>query len=336
MIVDKRKKERVHSSVDSVWVSQDGIALLMVLWVLTILMVIVLSFSFMARTETQSTISFKEGIEKKFLAEAGIERGIMEMFYRNMNKNQVLVLEGSEVWNIDGTPYRTQLGNGSYTVKVVDESGKLDINEVSDILLKNLLMNLGIEEENADIIVDSIMDWKDPDDLHRLHGAEDDYYRSLPNPYEAKDNKFDTLEELLLVRGITPGILYGEGERKGIINFLTVHAKTNRININAAPKEVLMAIPGMSSEYADTIIDMRSTKEIMNLQEIGIVGENYSILAPYVTTSGSNSYSIEAIGSKEDGKGGYAIRATVVISSSNRYTYVYYRSPIATDSASKS
>ena len=336
MIVDKRKKKRVHSSVDSIWISQNGIALLMVLWVLTILMVIVLSFSFMARTETQSTISFKEGIEKKFLAEAGIERGIMEMFYRDMNKNQVLVLEGSEIWNIDGTPYKTPFGNGYYTVKVVDESGKLDINVVSDILLKNLLMNLGIEEENADIIVDSIMDWKDLDDLHRLHGAEDDYYQSLPNPYEAKDNKFDTLEELLLVRGITPEILYGEGERKGIIDFLTVHSNMNRININAAPKEVLMAIPGMSSEYADTIIDMRSTKEIMNLQEIGIAGENYSIIAPYVTTSGSNSYTIEAIGSKEDGKGGYAIRVTVVIFGNNRYTYVYYKSPIATDRASES
>jgi general secretion pathway protein K len=330
MIENRSDKKKGHIII-KFGISRDGIALLMVLWVLTILMVIALSFSFMARTETQSTVSYKEGIERKFLAEAGIERGIMEVFYRNINKDQALVLEGSEVWKIDGTPYTEQLGDGNYTVKIIDESGKLNINTVSDILLKNLLTGLGIEEDDADIIVDSFMDWKDLDDLHRLHGAEDDYYQSLQNPYEAKDDQFDTLEELLLVRGMTPGILYGEGERKGIIEFLTVHSGTNRININAAPKEVLMSIPGMSSEFADTIIDMRSTKEIMNLQEIGIAGENYSIIAPYVTTAGSNSYTIEAIGSKGNKRGGYAVRAVVVITSLSKYTYVYYKSPTETE-----
>jgi len=334
MVLDKRKKERLRSRIVSFFAPGDGIALLMVLWVLTILMVIVFSFSFMTRTEIQSTVSFKEGMENKFLAEAGIERGIEEIFYRNMNKNQALVLEGSEVWNVDGTPYSGRLGNGFYSVRIVDESGKLDINRISDILLKNLLLNLGIEEETADIIADSIMDWRDPDDLRRLHGAEDDYYRSLPNPYEAKDDKFDTLEELLLVRGMTPEILYGNGERKGIINFLTVHANMSKININAAPKEVLMAVPGMSSEFADTIIDMRRTKEIMNLQELGITGENYSIIVPYVITTGSQSYTIETTGSRETEKRGYSIRATVVISGHNTYKYVYYKSPVETDSDS--
>jgi len=330
MIADKRKKKIAQSGVVIVSMRQDGIALLMVLWVLTILMVIVLSFAFMTRTETQSVVSFREGIEKKFLAESGIERGIMEIFYRMINKNQALVLEGTELWNIDGTPYSAQLGDGYYTVRVTDESGKLDINRVSDILLKNLLMNSGIEEQDADIIVDSILDWRDQDDLHRLHGAEDDYYLSLPNPYEAKDDKFDTLEELLLVRGMTAEILYGTSARKGMINFLTVHSNTNKININAAPKEVLMAIPGMSSEFADSIIEIRSTKEITNLQELGITGENYSIVQPYVATTGSNAYTIEAVGSRKKEEGGYAIKATVVISGNNRYTYVYYKSPAET------
>ena len=122
--VVKRKKKRVQSEGALACVPQDGVALLMVLWVLTILMVIVLSFSFMTRTETQATVSFKEGVERKFLAEAGIERGIMEIFYRKINKNQALVLEGTEIWNIDGTPYSAQLGEGSYTVKIIDESGK--------------------------------------------------------------------------------------------------------------------------------------------------------------------------------------------------------------------
>jgi general secretion pathway protein K len=309
--------------------SQGGIALLMVLWVLTLLMVIVFSFSFMARTETYSTLSFKEGIQKKFLAEAGIERGIMELFYRNIYKNQTIVMEGTEVWRTDGTVYSTQFGDGYYTVTITDESGKVDINTVSDVVLKNLLINWGIQEDEVDIIVDSIMDWKDPDDLHRLHGAESDYYMSLPNPYKAKDANFDALEELLLVKGMTSEILYGNNEKRGIINFLTINSGTNRININAAPKEVLIAVPGMTPEFADTIIDYRKTTDIVNLQEIGIIGENYNLMAPYISTAESNTFTIEAAGYKGLEKGGYAIRATVTITGNNSYKYVYYKSPIS-------
>ncbi|MEW6416513.1 MAG: hypothetical protein AB1480_00110 [Nitrospirota bacterium] len=318
--------------------SQDGIALLMVLWVLTLLMVIVLSFSFMARTETHSTLSFKEGTEKKFLAEAGIERGITELFYRNVYKNQTLVMEGTEVWRTDGTVYSSQLGDGYYTIRITDESGKVDINTVSDVVLKNLLINTGVQEEEVDIIVDSIMDWKDPDDLHRLHGAESDYYMSLPNPYKAKDANFDTLEELLLVKGMTSEILFGSasgGEKRGIINFLTINSGTNKININAAPKEVLIAIPGITPEIADGIISFRQDKEITNTQEVGISQESI----PYISTAGSSTFTIEAAGYKgsepsttdvEQGeKGGYAIRATVTITGNNSYKYVYYKSPIS-------
>jgi general secretion pathway protein K len=311
----------------SLFASQEGVVLIMILWVLTILMVIVLSFSYMAKTETYSSLSFKEGMEKKFMAEAGIERGIMELFYRNMYKNQTLTIEGSEVWKIDGTPYSAQIGDGHYIVRVTDESGKVDINTVSDVVLKNLLVNLGIQGEEADTIVDSIMDWKDPDNLHRLHGAESDYYMSLPNPYKAKDANFDTLEELLLVKGITPEILYGDSKKIGIINFLTVNSKMNRININAAPKEVLMAIPGVTPELADAIIEYRKTKEITNLAEIGIPAESNTLMAPYISLGGSNTFTIDAVGYKGSEKGGYAIRATVAINGNNKYTYVYYKSP---------
>jgi len=309
--------------------SRKGIALILVLWVLAILMVLVLSFSLMARTEIYSTLSFKEGMEKKFIAEAGIERGIMELFYRNLYKNLTPVPEGMEAWKTDGTSYDGQSGDGHYTVSIMDESGKVDINTVSDVVLKNLLINAGVKEEDVDTVVDSVMDWKDPDDLHRLNGAESDYYMSLPNPYKAKNANFDTLEELVLVKGMTPEILYGDGKKKGIIELLTVNSKMNRINVNAAPKEVLMAIPGISPEIADMIIEFRKTKEIANLQEIGIPVEAISALAPYIGTGSSGIFTIEAAGYKGDKKGEYAVRATVALVGDNKYSYVYYKSPVA-------
>ena len=301
------------------FLSQKGIALMMVLWVLTILMVIVLSFSFAARTETHSTLIFKEGIENKFLAEAGLERGIMEIFYRRQNLN----IEGSDIWAIDNKPYAVQLGEGNCTVKIADEAGKVDINATSDVILKYLLMNLGVQGEKLDIIVDSIMDWKDTDDLHRLHGAESDYYMSLPNPYKAKNANFDTLEELLLIKGMTPEILYGDGGDKGAIAFLTVTSKRNTFNVNTAPKEVLMALPDITSEIADGIISYRENKRITNFQEVGIPPQSMQ----YLTIIEGNTYAIEAVGYKTDERKGHAIKAVVAIEGNNKYKYLYYKSP---------
>lgn len=310
---------------DSTGSCEKGIALLMVLWVLTVLMVVVLSFSLMSRTETHSTLSFKDGIEKKFLAEAGINRGLMEIFYRRQN----LSIEGSAVWKTDGTPYSGQIGDGNYTVRITDESGKVDINTVPDVILKNIIINSGLQGDDADSIVDSIMDWKDADDLHRLHGVESDYYMSLPNPYKAKNANLDTLEELLLVKGVTPGILYGSSEKKGIIDFLTVNSKNSKININAAPKEVLMAIPGVNNAIADNIISYREIKDISNIQDVqGISGEIYTLMSQYVGTGGSSTFTLDSNGFTDNEKKGYGIRATVTFDGSNKYKYLYYKCPV--------
>ncbi len=308
--------------------SEQGIALLMMLWVLTVLMVLVLSFSFMTRIDTYATLSFKEGSEEKFLAEAGIERGIMELFYRNMNKNQAIILEGHEVWRIDGRSYKSQIGERGYSVSITDELGKININAVSDAnsdILRNLLKNVGIQEEEVNTIVDSILDWKDPDDLHHLSGAEDDYYMSLQPPYKAKNANFDTLEELLLVKGMTTEILYGNEDKKGIIDLLTLYSGINRIriNVNAAPKEVLMAIPGITPEIADSIISFREHDEIKNAGDVGIPPESVG----YISFGDSHTYSIDSAGLKGNGKTGFSIGAIVRIERGDNYRYLYYKSP---------
>jgi general secretion pathway protein K len=311
--------------------SDRGLALLMVLWVLAVLSVIVLSFAFMARTEVYSTISFRDGMEKKFLAEAAIERGIMELFYRNANKNQISALEGSEIVRIDGRFNDGELGDSKYSFSIADESGKININSLTDangIILNSLIVNLGISGDTASTIVDSILDWKDADNLNRLHGAEDTYYESLPVPYKAKNDKLDTLEELLLVKGMTPEILFGNGSRPGLINYLTVYSKGSTINLNAAAKEVIMALPNMTSSMADRIVEFRDSAELRGQQDvIAIVGDVFKIIAPYVGFAESNIYTIGGKGLKQDEKRGYAIRAVMSIEGGSQNSYLYYKSP---------
>jgi general secretion pathway protein K len=316
----------------SILSQQRGIALLLVLWVLTILMVIVFSFSYLARTESFSSRAFKEGWENKFLAEAGIERAIMELFYRKQNP-QNLGEEGQESWRVDGTEQSGALGEGYYRVRLVDESGKIDLNLAPEAILRSLITSLNLPSEDKDLlvntIVDSILDWRDPDDLHRLNGAESDYYQSLPHPYKAKNGNFDTVEELILVKGVTPEILYGNDQKPGLIDFLTVQAKTNKINLNAATKAVLMALPGMTPEIAEAVVAYRQDKEIQSLQEIaGLLGEAQAQLAPYVTVAVGNTFTIESRGYKNNSPAGYGIQAKVILEGTNQYRYLSYKNPV--------
>ena len=331
---------------------RNGIALLMVLWVLTILTVIVFSFAYMTRAETRAAVTFNEWTAKKFLAEAGIERGIMEIFYRMQNLGGV-PLEGLEVWRTDGTPYTVDTGSGRFVVSIVDESGKIDINTLTDssgIILKNLLMNSGVQEEDADTIVDSILDWKDKTggDLHRLHGAGDDYYMSLPTPYKPRHDNFETLEELLLVKGVTPEILYGDGKKKGIIDFLTVKSGMSAVNLMAAAREVLAAIPGLEAGDIEQIISLRESQTDVTAMQ-AFTGKVPPPFHGLVSASSKGStFTLESAGYTGESKAGYSVRATVTVrgipsaSTTSRrgssttletaaaklpYTYLYYKSP---------
>lgn len=304
--------------------SSQGIALLMVLWVLMILMVIVLSFSYLARTEALGTLAFSNAAEKKFMAEAGIERAVMEVLYRNKNKS-LPVVEGQEVWRLDASPHTIQTENGYYTVGILDESGKVDINKTPELLLKSILLNRGLKDEDADTIVDSIQDWRDPDDLHRLHGAENDYYQSLPTPYKARNADFETLEELLLVKGMTAEILYGGGSG-GLVTILTVNATTGKINLNSAPREVLVAIPGMTPELADALIANRAAQPSLSVQEI--LGGTYAAISKYAEALETNVFTVDSTGYRSNDKGGYGIRATIMLDMNNKIKYLYYKSPV--------
>jgi general secretion pathway protein K len=312
--------------------NQSGIALLIVLWVVVLLLTIALSFSVMARTEIFSTLTFKEQLENKYLAEAGLQRGVIELFYRAANKNRQALFVEEKILRTDGTTYMGKLENGSYKLSMTDESGKININTLTDssgIVLNNLLVNLGIEKETVDTIVDSILDWKSPTGLHRLHGADSSYYSSLPNPYKAKNANFDNLEELLLVKGVTPDILYGNAQRPGMIRFLTIYGDAGTININVAAPEVLKAIPFISADAVQKMIALRSadnTEAATELQSMIASGDN-SKISPYISTTDSNIFAIEVSGYKENEKNNYTLRAIVSIEANGNYTVLSYQSP---------
>lgn len=307
--------------------NERGIILIIILWVLTILMAIAMSFSLLVRTETHATMAFRKDLDKRYLAEAGIERGIIELLYRNHHGGQKFFEEEKKVWQVDGTPYTLSLPEGQVVIRLLDESGKININNLNDlsaIILKNLLINFGTSDEEASVIVDSILDWKDGDDLRRLNGAESDYYMSLPTPYKAKNAKIDTLEELLLIKGMRQDILYGNSDRKGIIDFITLYSNTSTINLRTAPKEVLLAVPGLTPEIVDEIISKRTDLTTSETLIINLPKESSPFISQMPITP---TFTVKSSAFKDNERSTYTIVAVVHLEGNNKYRYIYYKSP---------
>jgi general secretion pathway protein K len=264
-----------------------GVALIMVLWVMTILIVVVLEFSFSMRTEVNITKNFKEELQLYAIAEGGVQRAIAELILKHDTRAQQIsktaktaeVAPERKEWVADGRPYPLQFDQGECELRIMSESGKMNINTISETTLRKVIGNLGLEGEKRDVVVDSILDWRDPDDLYRINGAENDYYQSVKEPYRCKNGNLDSIEELLLVRGVTPELFYGRSEAKpgeegakasdvGLKDLFSIYASGEQVDINSASLQVLRAVLGIPSEAGKAILKAREEKGFENQQDL--------------------------------------------------------------------
>jgi general secretion pathway protein K len=250
--------------------AERGVALLMVLWVFLVLTVLVGEFSRGMRDDAVATQNLAEEIQARGVAMAAINLGL----YRTLRDREtdtedetVTDTDQEERWLPDGTWHDGSYGGGRYSVRLVDEGGKIALNRADETLLRRVFANLGLDEDTQESLTDAILDWRDPDSLVRLHGAEDEYYLGLPQPYTAKNWQFDSVEELLLVRGMTRELVFGApssaAERRDqslipLKEIFSVFSKTANINVRMAPKAVLRALLGGAEEDVDDLIAVRA------------------------------------------------------------------------------
>ncbi len=194
--------------------NKGGVALILVIWVMVILVAVVGEFSYSMRTEINIVKNFKEEEEAYQLALAGIESAKAEILTAAepadmyVNENGILIFNQEK----EEPERKANLGKGTFKYTITDEDGRVNISTASKEQLKYIFLDSGVDVTEVATIVDSIIDWRDSNDLHMLNGAEEDYYQSLEKPYSCKDGPFDSIEELLLVKGMTPEIFYGSSK----------------------------------------------------------------------------------------------------------------------------
>ncbi|HUL95718.1 MAG TPA: hypothetical protein VLT89_06890 [Usitatibacter sp.] len=221
---------------------QRGVALVLVMWIGVLLAVIAASFIAERHSEALVMHNSESMARAEAIADAGVQRAVWEMF-RSDNAPDAWKRDGTvQNWSFDGVPVR---------VEIRDESAKIDINTATDSLLRGLFVSVGLSDDEAVQLVDAVADWRDPDSFKRPHGAEEADYRAAGLSYRPANAPFQAIEELQLVLGMRPDIY------RRIAPMITVFSRQPGVNPQLATREVLLAIPGVTTDAVDQYIAQR-------------------------------------------------------------------------------
>jgi general secretion pathway protein K len=222
---------------------QRGIALVIVLWITILLATIALGLSQDSRTATLLTRNQLALAKARALADGAVERAMYEHFRPPFPDKS---------WFPNGAVHGWEEDGARLAVSLAYESGRIDVNFAREPLLRGLFTSAaGLDPEVVNRLVDTTMDWRDPDDAKRLNGAEAPEYRAAGRNYVPANANFETIEELQRVLGITPAI-YAK-----IADLITVHSRQPGIDPAGASRAVLLSIPNITPEIVDAFIEQR-------------------------------------------------------------------------------
>lgn len=254
-----------------------GVAFILVMWVVAMLSVLLGSFALVARTEGLQSRHLFDTTTARYAAEAGLNLAVYGLSQSDPQQK----------WVADGRPYSFVFDGVQIEVSLTDDSGKIDINVADPVALTNLFTGAGVEQAKAEELADAIQDWRDPDDLIMLHGAESGDYRAAGLPYGPRNAPFETLSEIQQVFGMNYEI-YSKIEPA-----ITMFSGRSSPSAAYAPMQALMAIPGMTADLAQQLIQQRQqlAPGLLNQGNSGLLLPDGS---PLMADGGGLTYSVKS------------------------------------------
>ena len=284
---------------------ERGIALIIVLWILTLLTLIASSFIHAIRTEIGIVGNSVARAKLDAAANAAVQRAILEI----MKPPQL-----PDRWKTDGTSQSWNYHETPIQLSINDESAKIDINLVTEVLLRGLLRSQGVAEEDALALTDAIIDWRDLDSLKRPRGAEEAEYAAAGLRYKPSNAPFQSIEELRQVLGMTPALFVR------LAPLITIYSRQSGINSQLASRDVLRAIPNVTDVQVDEYLKQRELART-NKQPVPV----FTPATPF-PSFGNGVMTVRAEASSEDGA--TFVREAVVMRLPNpkrSYTFLRWR-----------
>jgi DNA uptake protein ComE-like DNA-binding protein len=282
-----------------------GSILVGLLWCLALLSVVVIGLLHTARTDLMVVKNYGDRVQAHYLALAGIEKARALLFQDARQRSHTGLNHGPGIYNAADQLRDVTLGRGQFRVirrgrddegggviyGVSDEESRLNLNVAS-------AADLGKLQGMTPDVLAAIMDWRDEDNTVSPNGAEADYYLSLQPPSMPRNGPFQTVRELLMVRGVTRDLLLGKDLHQngsleaasedgresetassadsGWASLLTVDSTVNnvnasgedRVNVQQAGESALTALKGITQETAKAIVAYRGQNQLQSLADL--------------------------------------------------------------------
>jgi len=266
----------------------SGIALIIVLIVIVVLGVMAGTFAYSMKIETKLARNASFDPDLEWMARSGVELAKYIISHESTGQfGQTDSLKkywaggpGETNDFITEIPLKNHpIDRGFVDISIIDLDRKININMADKLVLQEALSFIGVEDGAlASTIIDSIIDWRDQDNNSGVTGAESDDYSNNPNPgyppYYAKNGPIDDMSELLMIKGVTPGIYWGSKagaystlrkKRSGFeepvysigLHDLFTAVSGPQLNINTVEERVLQALPGIDAMMAEQILRPR-------------------------------------------------------------------------------
>ena len=248
---------------------KGALVLVAVLWIIVLMMIITAVVGQASRIDTRVSLVGAEQVRCKWACRAGVETAVSVLGEDERDSDSL-----EDLWSYNPEDFNdVALDSVSFSVEVIDEAGKLNINTTT----KEQLIEL---PDMTEEVADSILDWRDGDDEMREGGAEAGYYLNLPYGYEPRNGDFKTIRELLLVRDVTEVLFYGDTSNESVsdynagwINYLTCCSYDNnkdaegndRVNVNKAQEQELVEKLGIRQSQAKWLVENREFDSLGDL-----------------------------------------------------------------------
>jgi general secretion pathway protein K len=288
-----------------------GIALLITLLVVSLLTILIVEFTYSTEVEAHLTRNALSSLQARYLARAGLALGeiLLQLDAAEKAKNALPNVETlSDPWAQPFLPSPLGDGVGETAFHIDDESSRFNINslalqpgvspvmfEARKTLFQGVLSALGLDIN----LLFPLLDWLDPDDdVSGQGGAERQYYEELNPPYEPRNGRMLSLDELQLVRGFSELTREQWAALRSIVTVLP--NQDLQINVNTASELLLTALLGVvdNPAAAKAIVALREDHPIQGLQQLNEV-PGWSQVPPQVRsffTARSSYFTIHATG----------------------------------------
>ena len=294
------------------YLNNRGVALIIAVSIIGIIVILTLQFKKSMMSELYAATNLNDGIMLEYVARSGFNCALAVLHEDGKDTDSLL-----DTWADfkEYSAYSAELfENGLFFVEITDLTGKIQINSLINqdgnynSKQKELLIRLLTSEEfdmdidEAEDITDAIKDWIDKDDEVTRFGAEDSYYQSLESPYPCRNRSLESLDDLLLIKGISRDLYYGTDGDPGISAYLTVRGK-GQVNINTTDPEVLKILSDdMDQQMVEEIISYRLDEDNdlnSSTWYKDALGTNEDIIDPGLITTRSRYFEITSTAFKD-------------------------------------